>query len=103
MSVGRHVDPFDFSSQVASARITLTVDGMASILSAKGTLRSLPRASVRQNNGIAAAAATRFNSTKTTPETTPGTLNWSQYLAIRRQRHKWETVRVAVSCSELHY
>jgi len=64
---------------------------MASILSAKGALRPLPRASARQKNGVVAIAA-RCNSTKTTPETTPETLNWGQYLAIRRQRHKWETV-----------
>lgn len=74
---------------------TLAVDGMASILSTKGALRSLPRASVKQKSGIV-AVVTRCNSTKTTPETTPETLNWGQYLSIRRQRHKWETVRVTV-------
>jgi len=78
----------------------LAAYGMASILSAKRALRSLPGTSVKQKNGVV-AVATRCNSTKTTPETTPETLNWSQYLAIRRQRHKWETVRVtmlAIGC-----
>ena len=89
-----------FDSQAASTARhnpqtpTLAADGMTSILSAKGALRSLPRASVRQKNGIV-VVTTRCNSTKTTSETTPGTLNWSQYLAIRRQRHKWETVRTS--------
>lgn len=46
---------------------------------------------MRPNNAIV-AVPTRCNSTRTTPETTPGTLNWTQYLAIRRQRHRWETV-----------
>ena len=74
---------------------TLAAEGMASILSAKRALRSLPGISVKQNNGIV-AVATRCNSTKTAPEPTPETLNWSQYLTIRRQRHKWETVRVVM-------
>lgn len=70
----------------------LAANRMASVLSTKGALRSLPRSSVRQKNGII-AVATRCNSTEATPETTPNTLNWTQYLSIRRQRHRWETVR----------
>lgn len=64
---------------------------MSTVISAKGVLRSLPRTSAKQKNGIVAVVI-RCNSTKTTPETTPGTLNWTQYLAIRRQRHRWEAV-----------
>ncbi|KAF9792800.1 mitochondrial import protein Pam17 [Thelephora terrestris] len=64
---------------------------MASILTTKVAFRSLPRAPLEPKNGIV-AVATRCNSTGATPKPTPETLNWTQYLAIRRQRHRWETV-----------